>query len=117
MKNIHIFMTLLLVIICLQAGMAHPPADVQLDFNKDSKVLTVTSIHPVKDTAEHIVNKIEVKVNGETMVEQHFLSQQDGEKQVVPFLLQDLKPGDKVDVTAHCNVFGKKKVSMIVEDE
>lgn len=116
MKKYHSFFILVALLTFTQVVLAHPPSKVDLDFNRETGILTVTAIHPVEDRTEHFIYLIEVKVNDENMVVQHFLSQLYAEKQVVPFFMHDLKAGDKLEVTAHCNIFGKKKVTKILED-
>ena len=65
--------------------------------------------HEVKDASEHIINKVVVKLNGKEILKQEFLTQENTEKQTVIYQIHDAKSGDKLEVTAHCNVFGKKK--------
>ena len=88
---------------------AHPPKGVDLDFDSDTGVLSVEMMHSVNNASKHYVNKIVVELNGKKIIEQTFRSQLDEEKQQAFYKVIDAKEGDKISVTAYCNISGKKK--------
>lgn len=103
------FILLILMLLYSNGIYAHPPEKISLEFNKETHILKVVMQHPVEDAGKHIVNKITVKMNGNEAVTQKFTVQLNKEKQEAVFLIPGLKSGDKIEVTATCNVFGKKK--------
>ena len=92
-----------------QVLLAHPPSKIILEFNAETSILKVEMVHAVKDGSKHFIHKVEVKLNGQEILTQELLSQQDTEKQTVTYLIRDAKSGDELEVTGYCNVFGKRK--------
>jgi desulfoferrodoxin (superoxide reductase-like protein) len=105
------------IVIVLLAGtvLAHPPKDVRVEFDPDSKILMVTAYHDTKDATKHYVGLIEVELNGEKIIEQKFKAQIASDVQKAQYWINDAKLGDELAVTATCNIAGKKKVTMKVE--
>jgi len=106
-----------MVIVLLLAGAAaaHPPKEVKIDFDPDSKMLMVTAIHDTKDVTKHYVGMVQVDLNGEKMIEQKFKSQVGPGEQMAHFWINDAKVGDTLTVTAFCNIAGKKQASLKIE--
>jgi len=94
---------------CAGRCFAHPPSRITLNFDPATHILKVTMDHEVKDTAKHFINRVEIVWNELEAVRQDFAVQLDSGKQEALYLLPGAKPGDKITVTAHCNVYGKKK--------
>ncbi|NQT25446.1 hypothetical protein HQ585_08825 [candidate division KSB1 bacterium] len=93
----------------ISVAIAHPPSKIILEFNAETSILKVEMPHKVKDASEHFINKVEIKLNGKEIVKQEFFTQKDTGKQMVMYQIHDAKSGDTLEVTAHCNVFSKKK--------
>jgi desulfoferrodoxin (superoxide reductase-like protein) len=94
---------------------AHPPSTTKVTFDLDSHMLTVMVEHGTRDAAKHYVDKIEVELNGDKVIEQKFNSQLDTKIQKAVYILADAKIGDEIKVAAHCNIAGKQKASIKVE--
>ena len=112
MKRIRLLLILGFIFTQSAVLMAHPPSKIILEFNAETSILKIEMPHAVKEISEHFINKVEVKINGKEILKQEFLTQQDPEKQTVLYQIHDAKSGDKLEVTAHCNVFGKKKETL-----
>ena len=97
------------------SGFGHPPSAVTARFDTDESLLTVNVMHSVRDAAKHFVDEIEVEINGKKMIEQKFARQTDMGMQEVVYRVIDAKVGDKIKVTAGCNISGKKSVEITVE--
>jgi desulfoferrodoxin (superoxide reductase-like protein) len=93
---------------------AHPPKNVSLEYDNDTKVLSVMIEHSVKDPSKHYVKEVVVEVNGKKQVEQTFTRQADGEQHDVVYKIIDVDEGDKITVVAYCNISGKKKSELII---
>jgi hypothetical protein len=110
---------MLLILIAVMAtatsGFSHPPSGVTARFDTDEHLLTVTVMHSVKDAAKHYVDEIEVDLNGKQMIKQQFNRQTDMKVQEVVYTVIDARVGDKIKVTADCNISGKKSVEITVE--
>lgn len=94
---------------------AHPPSDIKIEHNTQSRMLTVIVTHPVNNADSHFINKIKVFLNGEeTLV--HKISKQDNEKyQFAGYLIPGSIPGDTISVEAYCSVSGKLKKEIKVK--
>lgn len=115
----HVQTVLILMIMFFVSSMfAHPPQDIALDFNSENHMLTAVVGHTVNNRIRHYINKIVVELNGEQIIQQNFKSQVGDEDQVVQYVIVDAKDGDKITVTAFCNISGKKKatVDVVIEE-
>ena len=50
---------------------AHNPADVNLDYNSNTEVLTVTILHGVSDRNSHYINSVSITVNKSMVLKNH----------------------------------------------
>jgi desulfoferrodoxin (superoxide reductase-like protein) len=96
---------------------AHPPKSVELDFDFDSRILTVKVTHNVNDATKHYVNKIVVEVDGNEKIVQTSTRQMDNQGHQATYKIVDVEQGDKISVTAYCNISGRKKVDLAVNKE
>lgn len=114
------FLPILMLTIMLVASslFAHPPKDVMLDFISEDHVLTVVVPHSVNNRAKHYIYRIVVELNGKEIIQQNFKSQTNEEEQKVQYVIVDAKEGDKITVTAFCNISGKKKeiLDVVIEE-
>jgi len=95
--------------------LAHPPAHIEVSFNREAKILTAKIIHPVENPSAHYIAKIDVALNGKEVLS-HKISRQDNEnEQVVAYLLPDVKTGDEVSVEGYCSITGKKEARIRIE--
>ncbi|MFH1877250.1 MAG: hypothetical protein ABH883_00375 [Candidatus Omnitrophota bacterium] len=101
---------LLLVIIflsvCITPAHAHPPSDIQLDYDPATKILSVEIYHPVSDTQKHYIAEISIAVNSKPVI-RHTISIQDNtDSQKLSYKLPDVTSGDIITVEADCNISG-----------
>jgi len=95
--------------------MAHPASNVDLEFDKETSILTVNFDHKVKDAGKHFVYEIKVYLNKEEIIEQKQEKQDNNEKGTVIYKIIDAEPGDKIKVRTNCNKTGKKSATITVE--
>lgn len=93
---------------------AHSPKSPVLEYEVETGVLNVSITHSVNNASKHYVNKVVVELNGKKIIEQKFRSQTDEEEQRIIYSIIDAKVGDKISVTAFCNISGKKKGELII---
>ncbi len=108
-RPLRIFLITAFALAGLTGASAHPASEVRLEFDPVSRILKITAAHETKKPAEHYIQAISVRLNGKEIIKQEFASQEDGAAQTVSYKIIDLKPGDTVEATTVCNVFGKKK--------
>ncbi len=88
---------------------AHPPSDIEISFDSATKTLKAVITHPVSNPKTHFINKVDVFLNGEEIVEHKISAQDNNSTQTVSYLIPDAKPQDTVSVEAYCNISGKLK--------
>ena len=113
MKVFHtkIILSILLFVVLSQA---HPPSDISAEYDTLEQTLKITVDHSVKYTNKHYVNKIEILANGEKKIEQLSTKQNNEASQNYIFKLIDAKMGDTLNITASCNISGKKRVYFLL---
>lgn len=92
---------------------AHPPKDLQLVYDMSKKSLTVTIIHPSFLPSAHYVKLVTVKKNGSELNTYHYKSQPDKNTFTYAYEIP-ASPGDTLEVTAECNMFGSKSAQVKV---
>jgi hypothetical protein len=117
MVRLIILPVLLAVLFSAGSVSGHPADSITARFDVETRMLTVTVLHPVRDAEKHFIGKIEVELNGEDAVRQDFLRQADTGGQQAVYLMIDAGVGDRIEVTAHCNVFGKKSLEIKVAEK
>lgn len=105
-----VFFSMLTAVICF----AHPPAALEFAYDPDSSILHVTIGHRVNDAAKHYVRKLVVELDGKEIIVQTFRRQDDGGTQRVMYRVIDVHEGDRVKVTAYCNISGRKSEVFVI---
>lgn len=112
------FAKLLLALVILSLActplFAHPAEKVELKWDEAASELHVSIVHPVKNTASHYISRIVVSVDGKVAEERALKSQSDSKTEEAVFEIKDLKKGSKIEVEVTCNVFGKRKQSLVI---
>ncbi len=93
---------------------AHPPKGIELAFESETKVFRMNIAHVVDDPSRHYIEKVVVELNGEEIITQTFKTQTDKKTQEIMYVIVDAQEGDKIAVTAYCNISGKKTETLDV---
>ena len=94
---------------------AHAPKSVEAEFDIDKQILSVTVFHDVKDASKHFVDEVDVQLNGDDIIEQKLSAQESLEKIMLVYRITDAGVGDEIEVSAECNISGKKKATVKIE--
>ena len=97
------------------SGMAHPPSDLVLAYNRADGMLTVEAPHSVPDGKRHYIEEFKVSVDGQKYYELDVEFQIDNKTSLAVFHVGDLKAGAVVEVYAKCNRSGDMTKSLTVE--
>jgi desulfoferrodoxin (superoxide reductase-like protein) len=99
-----------------QYAYADPPQDVVLSYNIQSQTLTVTVTHPSSFTGFHYIKQVKITKNNELAEKNDYRSQASKTTFVytykVPAAVNDI-----LEVTATCNIHGKKTAMLKVAQE
>lgn len=106
MKKI-LAMSVLFLFMSGSFALAHPPADIIVNYNSNNKILSVGIAHTVENPQKHFIRLITIKVNGKDWITQNFSNQINADTQAASYAVVDLKKGDLVEVTAYCNKKGE----------
>ncbi len=108
------FLALMILALACTPLFAHPAEKVDLKWDEAASELHVSVVHPVKNTANHYISRIVVSVDGKVAEERVLTSQSSSKTEEAVFEIKDLKKGSKIEVEVTCNVFGKRKGSIVI---
>lgn len=114
MKKLSLPAIALISLLCGPAAFGHPPDSLSISFDSTGTVLSVTVSHPVRYADRHYIDRIIVRVDGKVVIEQTYGLQATDKVQEAFYRLVGLRSGMKVEVTAGCNITGKKTAAYTV---
>jgi desulfoferrodoxin (superoxide reductase-like protein) len=117
MSRAIVFFLVSLIFLTASSALSHPPSGIELEFDITEHELEIIVHHTVKDSSKHYVEMIVVKLNDEEIIEQKFRSQADSQAQRAEYVIIDARLGDEIEVMADCNISGRKKGLLVVEEK
>jgi hypothetical protein len=108
---------LILFAVCFmypQMSLATPPQDVQLSYDSQTQMLTVTITHKSLFPNFHYIKIVEIKNNGNIVSINKYKNQPDPVTFTYTYKVP-ARVSDTLEVTASCSLYGSKTVSLIVE--
>lgn len=108
-----IFLSLLLIQFTNNVG-AHPPSNIQLNYDKNTNTLTVEVSHSVSDPNSHYIEEISIKKNNLDYLTEQYSSQQSTSSFTASYIVNATED-DVLEVTAVCNIAGQISKSIIIE--
>ncbi|HOW87896.1 MAG TPA: hypothetical protein P5561_05375 [Candidatus Omnitrophota bacterium] len=85
----------------------HPPTDIKIEFDNNTKILKAVIYHPVSNRMTHYINKVDIGLNGQEIKTLTFTEQFQQRTQPVEVTIPEAKAGDTISVEAYCNLSGK----------
>ncbi len=86
---------------------AHPPSDILITYDTATKTLKAVITHQVSNPDKHFINKVDIQLNGQEIIEHKISRQDNNASQTVSYLIPEAKSGDTVSIEAYCNISGK----------
>lgn len=114
MKKI-LIMTMILVLGLTINVFAHPPGNIEMNFNSSNQMIKVSISHSSKNNSEHFVNEVEIYLNGNLQIEQNFIMQTNAKSQYLHYMLPGAKSGDTIKLVAKCNKYGDLESELKVD--
>lgn len=105
--------TFFFIALCPLTVYAHPPKEVTLVYNMTSQRLEVTVIHETSFPGFHYIKQIEIKKKGGSISAHDYESQPTKSKFTYTYDVPAAQ-GDVLEVTASCNLYGSKTVTVTV---
>ena len=69
MRRMVLFTALLIFFAGVSFAYAHPPYDIKITFNPETKVATAVIMHNVSNPLNHYIKKVDVGLNGKEIIE------------------------------------------------
>jgi len=115
MKKVTAFLIIFIFFLTISTVYAHPPSDIKITFDPNTKMLQAVIIHNTSNPLNHYIKKVDVGLNGNEIIE-HTISREDNnESQTVKYLIPDAKDGDIISVEGYCSISGKLKKEIKVK--
>ena len=110
-----LFATLVFCLAFFTLAYAHPPQDIVITYQPETKMLTAVIKHNVSNPLSHYIKKVDIAINGKEIVEQLISKQDNLQTQTVVILIPDAKQGDRLSVEAYCSISGKLEKEITVK--
>ena len=114
-KNLIICIMLVTIVVWSTTAIAHPPIDMNLEYNFDESLLSVTIIHETPAPTVHYVKQVKIELNDEIIIDEQYTSQPTTSEFTYGYTVE-ANVGDSITVTAYCNIQGSIIRSIIVRD-
>ena len=109
-----IFVWMAAALLLPQQAFADPPQDLSLRYDMKAQTLSVSITHKSTFTGFHYIKQVQIKKNQEPLETADYDSQA-GKATFVYTYKVPAKPNDLLEVTAVCNLQGKKTATLKVE--
>jgi hypothetical protein len=107
MKKIALFVAVLIFSLVSSQVYAHPPSDINITFDSNTKILQAQMIHGTGNPMKHYINKVHIALNNKVIIEHKISLQDNNQSQSVSYFIPDVKSGDIISVAGYCNLSGK----------
>ena len=107
MKKVVLLFGFFTLFVLSAAAYAHPPSDIKITFDPETKILTAIIMHDVSNPDKHYIKKVDVSLNGKEIIQQSISVQDNFNSQTVSYLIPDAKVGDVFAVEGYCSISGK----------
>jgi len=115
MRQVIVLCMVFVFIALAQAAYAHPPKDIKITFDPQTKMLSAVIVHDVSNPTGHYIKEVDVGLNGKEIIVHNISRQDNNNTQTVSYLIPDAKPGDKLSVEGHCSISGKLQKEITVQ--
>lgn len=109
LKTLAIFGGSLILLSQTEDAYAHPPSDIIITFDRETKILNAVIMHNISNPESHFIKKVDIALNREEIIEHKISRQENNVSQSVSYLIPDAKAGDTLSVEAYCSISGKLK--------
>jgi len=114
-KRILVIAVFLSVLTAVSTAYAHPPSDIKITFDSETKMLEAVIVHNTNNPATHYIKKVDVGLNGKEIIEHQISREDNNQTQEVRYFIPDAKDGDVISVEGYCSISGKLKKEITVQ--
>lgn len=105
------------VAIIASMAYAHLPSDIDITFDPETKMLTAVIVYGTSNSINHYIEKVDVGLNGEEVIEHKISREDNNQAQTVMYFIPDAKNGDVISVEGYCSLSGKLKKEITINIE
>ncbi len=109
MKNPKMILVLCGFLLISTQAFAHPPSDIKIEFDNQTKTLKAAVLHHVSNPDTHFIRKVDIAINGVEIKTMTYTKQISKAGQTFSIVLPEVKSGDLLSVEGYCNLSGKLK--------
>jgi len=103
------YATIILLLMFLGTALsAHAAGEVNVSYDANTKLVTVSFTHSVKSATEHYIGKVTLRLNGKAVVSQALSLQESATGGTLIYKVPGLKKGDILEAATECNKGGTK---------
>jgi putative alpha-1,2-mannosidase len=105
------------IVIILGVGMVYPhaPSKINLNFERETQILSIGFEHQVRNAENHFVYQVKVRINKKDVVEQTLSRQDTEEGGTLIYKINGLQSGDVIEVRLNCMQGGSKSEKITIE--
>ncbi|MDD5455248.1 MAG: hypothetical protein PHW62_07130 [Candidatus Ratteibacteria bacterium] len=115
MRNVLVSLVVLTLLASASVIYAHPPSDIKITFDPQTKMLNAVISHNTNNPTSHYVKQVDILLNGRKIIEHNISKEDNNLTQTVSYLIPDAKEGDKISVEGHCSISGQLKKEITVK--
>lgn len=105
MTVLALLLLLLLLLFNVQPMSAHPPSNMELEYDVDEQTLSVTVTHQIPGPGNHYVKRIEIRKNGGLELSEDYTTQPTRSTFTYVYAVT-ARDGDVLEAKAYCSLFG-----------
>jgi desulfoferrodoxin (superoxide reductase-like protein) len=106
-KSRRVILIIFVFLAMVSSAYAHPPSDIKITFDPQTKMLQAVIIHNVSNPVNHYIKKVDLGLNGKEIITQELSRQDNNESQTVHYFIPDAKAQDMLSVEGYCSISGK----------
>ncbi|MDD5255378.1 MAG: hypothetical protein PHR11_04930 [Candidatus Omnitrophica bacterium] len=114
MKRMAALSFLFLFLAVVSAAYAHPPADIKIIYDPNTRMLTAVIVHDTSSPDSHYIKKVDIGLNGKEIIAQEISRQDNNNEQIVSYRIPNVKKGDMLSVEGYCSISGRLKETITV---
>ncbi len=115
MKKRILFLPLFICLVLPGIACAHPPKDIGISYEPETKILTALIIHDTSNPQGHYIKEVDIGLNDQEIIQQMISRQDNNNSQRVSYFIPDAKPGDRLSVEGYCSISGKLEKEITVK--
>ncbi|MFC1508088.1 hypothetical protein ACFL60_00185 [Candidatus Omnitrophota bacterium] len=109
MRKVILLMLSFLFVLSFMNAYAHPPSDIKIEYDAETRIVSAVIVHPVSNIEQHFIKKVDVWLNGEEVIVHKISGQDNNHDQSTKYMIPDAKTGDTITIEAYCSMSGKLK--------